>query len=216
MDFKYSDQPSRGKGKKKAKEHSSAKSRAVTIPGRDPYKAPYDYKRREREEMAEAMRRSHHDYYRQSHAAPAYPPPPIYQPAPAYPQPPMYSQPPPMYPHPPMYQSPPLGYAPHPYSMYPSPPSYAPAPYQYSPPSYPTPAYPPPSYPNPYPYQPEPGRSSVRIGSSSRHYTLDPPRRSANAREDARVMEKYRVPTESDEQRYKDAEREDYWKKFFR
>ena len=85
MDFEYSDQPSRGKGKKKAKEIVSARSRAITIPERDPYVAPYDYRRREREEMAEAMRRSHREYYRQSHAATAYPPPQMYPPAPTYP-----------------------------------------------------------------------------------------------------------------------------------
>ncbi|KAK1419815.1 hypothetical protein QVD17_29174 [Tagetes erecta] len=210
MDYEYSEQPSRGKGKKKIKELSSAKSRAITIPKKDPYLAPYDYKQWERDELAEAMRRSHHEYYRQAHAAPAYPHPSMYPPVPTYPQPPMYSQPPPMYPSPPMYQSPPMGYAPHPYPMYPSPPSYAP--YPYSPPSYAHPVYPPPSYQSPYPYLPEPGRSSMGAGSSSHHYSLDPPRRST---EDARAMERYRVPLEGDEQKYKDDEKEEYWRKFF-
>ncbi|KAK1433349.1 hypothetical protein QVD17_10259 [Tagetes erecta] len=209
MDYEYSDQPSRGKGKKKIKELSSAKSRAITIPKRDPYLAPYDYKQRERDELAEAMRRSHHEYYRQAHAAPAYPHPSMYPPVPTYPQPPMYSQPPPMYPSPPMYQSPPMSYA-HPYPMYPSPPSYTP--YPYSPPSYAHPVYPPPNYQSPYPYLPEPGRSSMGGGSSSHHYSLDPPRRST---EDARAMERYRVPLEGDEQKYKDDEKEEYWRKFF-
>lgn len=59
VDYEYSDRSSRGKGKKTVKELSSTISRAITIPGREPNVVPYDYKWCEREELGEAIPRSH-------------------------------------------------------------------------------------------------------------------------------------------------------------